>query len=311
MPVKRHQQSGAKRRKKRCKRSPCVTFSLLFRRQFHGDLASIEDAADFSRLQAVVSGITDPSVWIGLKRGEPNWSWSLSDSTFYGEGETEYRHWKTGQLDNLGGIENCAIVDDSGEFWDVSCSSQYMFICYDGKENAPQRYVFVSQAKSWRDAQMFCRENHTDLVSVRNLDENQLIKALVPKGAIVFIGLFKDFFRWSDNSISLFRRWSVGEPNDSGACVEQRLSDTNTWAVRNCDETRPFICQDGVKMQILKVKLKSGQNVNDPAMMVTFMEKIQQKLVSLGMPKDAKLQWRVQSDGEIFHLLENDMNSHK
>ncbi len=106
----------------------------MYCRRFHDDLASVEDAADFSRLQAAVSGITDPSVWIGLKRGEPDWFWSLSDSAFYGEGEAEYRRWKTGQLDNSGGKENCVAVDDAGEFWDVSCTSQYTFICYDGKD---------------------------------------------------------------------------------------------------------------------------------------------------------------------------------
>ncbi|KAI2663114.1 Ladderlectin [Labeo rohita] len=283
----------------------------IYCRRFHCDLASVQDTADFSSLQAAVSGITTPDAWIGLKRAEPNWLWSLSDSAFYKEGETEYRRWRAGQLDNAGGNENCCTVDGGGEFWDVSCYSRYPFICYDGNENALQRYVFVDQNKNWKDAQTFCRQNHTDLVSVRNLDENLRVQVLVPPGALVFIGLFKDTFRWSDNSSSSFRRWSVREPNDSGACVAQRLSDINTWVDQNCNDTRPFVCQDGEKVQILRVKLKSGQNVNDPVMKVFIKEKIQEKLVSLGMPKDAKLQWRVQSDGEIFHLLENDMNSWK
>uniref|UniRef100_A0A673HMU4 C-type lectin domain-containing protein n=1 Tax=Sinocyclocheilus rhinocerous TaxID=307959 RepID=A0A673HMU4_9TELE len=112
--------------------------------RFHGDLASVDDAADSSRLQAAVSGITDPSAWIGLKRGEPDWFWSLSDSTFYGEGEAEYRCWKTGQLDNAGGSENCGAVDDAGEFWDVSCASHYTFICYDGEDTVSSLTVCAS-----------------------------------------------------------------------------------------------------------------------------------------------------------------------
>ncbi|KTG42639.1 hypothetical protein cypCar_00027091 [Cyprinus carpio] len=167
----------------------------IYCRQFHCDLASVEDTADFSRLQAAVSGVTDPSVWIGLKR---DWVWSLSNSSFYGEGEAEYRRWKAGQLDNNGGNENCGALDIAGEFWDVPCTNQY-----------------------------------------------------------------------------------------------------------------PFICYDGVKMQILRMKLKSGQNMDDPVMKVSMVDKIQQKLASLGMPENAKLQWRVQSDGEIFHPLENDMNLQK
>lgn len=103
----------------------------IYCRQFHCDLASVEDTADFSRLQAAVSGVTDPSVWIGLKR---DWVWSLSNSSFYGEGEAEYRRWKAGQLDNNGGNENCGALDIAGEFWDVPCTNQYPFICYDGKD---------------------------------------------------------------------------------------------------------------------------------------------------------------------------------
>uniref|UniRef100_A0A8C1YUM5 C-type lectin domain-containing protein n=1 Tax=Cyprinus carpio TaxID=7962 RepID=A0A8C1YUM5_CYPCA len=71
-------------------------------------------------LFAAVSGVTDPSVWIGLKR---DWVWSLSNSSFYGEGEAEYRR-----------NENCGALDIAGEFWDVPCTNQYPFICYDGKD---------------------------------------------------------------------------------------------------------------------------------------------------------------------------------
>ncbi len=88
----------------------------MYCRRFHDDLASVEDAADFSRLQAAVSGITDPSVWIGLKRGEPDWFWSLSDSAFYGEGEAAYRRWKTGQLDNSGGKKTASPSMTLGSF---------------------------------------------------------------------------------------------------------------------------------------------------------------------------------------------------
>uniref|UniRef100_A0A672PA37 C-type lectin domain-containing protein n=1 Tax=Sinocyclocheilus grahami TaxID=75366 RepID=A0A672PA37_SINGR len=130
------------------------------------------------------------------------------------------------------------------------CSEHAVSSGIPGKENVLQRYVFVSQSKSWSDAQTFCRQKHTDLVSVRNPDEKQLIQALVPQSTLVFIGLFKDFFRWSDNSRSSFRRWSVGEPDGSGACVVQNLSEINTWADQNCAETRPFICQDESKQLI-------------------------------------------------------------
>ncbi len=147
----------------------------------------------------------------------------------------------------------------------LCCSEHTVSYVITGKESVPQRYVFINEQKRWSEAQTFCRQQHTDLVSVRNPDENQLIQALVPKGTLVFIGLFKDVFRWSDNSSSSFRRWSVGEPDGSGACVEQRLSDTNTWADQNCAETRPFICQDGelfLCQILIKLTMKRKQQQN-------------------------------------------------
>ncbi len=167
-------------------------------------------------------------------------------------------------------LYNCLLAQVQALFSLFSWFSMTQFCCSEhtvshgitGKENVLQKYVFVNQKKRWSDAQTFCRQKHTDLVSVRNPDENQLIKALVPQGTLVFIGLFKEFFRWSDNSSSSFRRWSVGEPDGSGDCVEQTLSDTNTWADQNCAETRPFICQDGellLHQILIKVTMKRKQ----------------------------------------------------
>ncbi|XP_051566184.1 C-type mannose receptor 2-like [Myxocyprinus asiaticus] len=281
-----------------------------FCRKHHNDLASIEDLTDLNDLQTAVSGITEPSAWIGLKKeGPPLWYWSLYDSEFYREGEAEYRNWRTGEPNNQGGIENCVVIDDGGQFRDTSCSSQRQFICYDGNVNVIQRYVIINQPMTWNNAQTHCRKTHTDLVSIRNLEENQQVHALVPAGVVAFIGLFKDPFRWSDNSRSSFRRWSLNEPDNSGPCVEH-IFQLNAWKDQNCSTARPFICTSVLKKtQILKVKVKSSLNVNYPAIMTTLLQKIQQKLVDLGMSTDAKLVWRVQSYGAVFHTVQNKKQS--
>ncbi len=62
----------------------------------------------------------------------------------------------------------------------------------------------------------YCRENHTDLASVRNKSENNQTQTIInqnltsPKQA--WIGLHR-FWVWSDNSTASFTHWMSGEPD--------------------------------------------------------------------------------------------------
>ncbi|XP_017332281.1 CUB and zona pellucida-like domain-containing protein 1 isoform X2 [Ictalurus punctatus] len=55
------------------------------------------------------------------------------------------------------------------------------------------------------------------------------------------------------------------------------------------------------KQQIIKMKIQSSQDLNDPAVNVAILEKIKQNLEDNGMVEGIKVKWRVQSDGEVFH----------
>ncbi|KAK2863776.1 hypothetical protein Q7C36_002930 [Tachysurus vachellii] len=63
------------------------------------------------------------------------------------------------------------------------------------------------------------------------------------------------------------------------------------------------------KQQTLRVKVRSKEDVNDPAVMKSILEQINQKLKDdLGTEKIA-LKWRKQPDGVVFHKLKEGNNT--
>uniref|UniRef100_A0A3B3HVR3 C-type lectin domain-containing protein n=1 Tax=Oryzias latipes TaxID=8090 RepID=A0A3B3HVR3_ORYLA len=103
---------------------------------------------------------------------------------------------------------------------------------------------------NWTDAQSFCRDRHTDLISgpeqMKKLDGGKT-KELIQKseGGFVFIGLFRDAWQWSDGSSFSFRFWNLqydDEKNDSSCAM---MNEGGRWSSENCSEEHPFICYDG------------------------------------------------------------------
>lgn len=118
----------------------------------------------------------------------------------------------------------------------------FSFFYLQGQNYNEHKYKYINEPKPWREAQRYCRQFHTDLVSVRNQDENLQIQQLIPAGQVTYIGLFQDAFAWSDNSASSFRNWDSAQPDGSGKCVAQHLQDHRLWDDQNCGSPRPFFC---------------------------------------------------------------------
>ncbi|XDV19289.1 hypothetical protein PO909_024788, partial [Leuciscus waleckii] len=170
------------------------TEAQRFCRDKYTDLATVDNMNDMNELKKSVNDGGDQYVWIGLKRTSVDkWQWSSGEPALY-------LNWGSGQPD--GGVERCVFMRN-GEWHDVSCSDSLTFICSSSKTNTG--LVFVNQMKNWRDAQSYCRQNHTDLVSVRNQNENQQIQKFINdnhRSDDVWIGLFRDSWQWSDQSNS-------------------------------------------------------------------------------------------------------------
>ncbi|KAL6481105.1 hypothetical protein MHYP_G00091850 [Metynnis hypsauchen] len=219
-------------------------------RQNYTDLATINNMEEMKKLNSTLNDKARSFVWIGLNRGDTGkWLWSLADESFYREGDT-YRNWNSGEPNNARGNEYCvAMKRDTGTWIDENCDQSYTFVCFDKKKTNTDRYILINETKIWRDAQSYCREHYADLTSVRNQDENQQIWnfANYSMSISVWIGLFKDSWKWSDQSDSSFRFWRSGQPDNQGGkenCAAVSMTDQGQWHDVACDTTNPFICHE-------------------------------------------------------------------
>ncbi|XDV19533.1 hypothetical protein PO909_024989, partial [Leuciscus waleckii] len=280
--------------------SESKTFSEaeLYCKETYTDLATIENTDDLRTLQT--AQVTYTGAWIGLR--ETNallWHWALADKRFYRDTETEFRNWAAFEPDdNLN--QDCVIMTYRGEFENTNCLNIFNFICYDAADSE-QQYVYIWRLYTWREAQSYCRQFHTDLVSVRNPDENLQIQQLIPELGFAYIGLFQDSFAWSDRSESAFRNWDLFQPDLLGACVA--MHEDKYWKTELCWKLKPFFCyrrEAVMKRQILRLELKSALNVNDPHMKTAILAEIQQRLQKLGVRNITGLEWREAADGSVF-----------
>ncbi|XP_051757313.1 C-type mannose receptor 2-like [Ctenopharyngodon idella] len=217
-------------------------------RENYTDLATVDNMNDMIELNKSVKDSGVQNVWIGLqKTGVDKWQWSSGDPALY-------LNWAPGQPD---GRDECVMMRN-GQWHDLSCSISLTFIC-SSSNNMNTGLVFVNQTKNWRDAQSYCRQNHIDLVSVRNQNESQQLQKFINDSLIsgdVWIGLFNGSWQWSDQSNSSFRYWYPGEPNNAGneICVEIYPNAQGQWNDDPCNKQHPFVCHED-KLILIKENL--------------------------------------------------------
>ncbi|XP_039460892.1 L-selectin-like isoform X3 [Oreochromis aureus] len=234
----------------------------------------------------------------------------MSNTDFYKNSEAEFRNWAPGQPDNWNSKEHCTFLRDTGFWDDASCDSVLRTLCSDVR-GLNMTFVFINNSMTWMEAQSYCRANYTDLASVTNMSENQKAKELVPAGQKVWIGLFRDSWKWTDGSNSSFRHWNTNEPNGASkeTCTAANFGSAGRWEDWNCDRMTAFVCySDPAYKQVVRLRMEknNNQDLNDPAVMAAMLEQFKQKLKNNGVKGDIKLSWRKQSDGEVFHSDEKE-----
>ncbi|XP_050957902.1 C-type mannose receptor 2 isoform X1 [Labeo rohita] len=208
-------------------------------REKYTDLATTDNMNDMNELKKSMDVEGLQHVWIGLqKTGRDQWQWSSGEPVVYLD-------WEHSQPE---GRDYCAMMR-GGQWHDFPCSETKPFIC----NNMNTGLIFVNQAMNWRDAQSYCRQNHTDLVSVRNQNESQQVNQFISNkslsGSDVWIGLFRvrDSWQWSDQSDSSFRYWYNTEPNNVGGnenCTVIVPNNQGQWYDISCSNQFPFVCHE-------------------------------------------------------------------
>ncbi|TRY83349.1 hypothetical protein DNTS_015070 [Danionella cerebrum] len=249
------------------------TDAKQFCQQAYTDLAKFDDAGDLENLG---SSLLFNTAWIGLQYTGINtdWQWSLADPSFYSAGETQYRNWASFNPSSLS-KQDCVSINYLGFFYNNNCIDTLNFICYDA-QRADKPYIFYNYRYPWNDAQSYCRYHHTDLASVRNADEKNLISDLIHTLDVAHIGLFRDRYAWTDNSTSSFRNWGVLEPDLLGDCVA--MDSKGYWGTELCFKSKSFFCYRRAV--------------------------VEQRLQRLGAVSMGKLTWRPAADETVFQQNE-------
>ncbi|XP_039465627.1 macrophage mannose receptor 1-like isoform X1 [Oreochromis aureus] len=213
-------------------------------RENYADLASVFDMTDMARLHE--SREYEGKAWIGLfsNPGKENrmWHWSLP-GVEYTERETRWGRSEPGDLK-----ENC--VKTRGNWTHAICENTLWFICYDGKKRDGKSIHLIKKKMTWTKAQNYCRDHYTDLASGLDQADGEEFKILNKSQGSpmnVWIGLFRDTWRWSDGSNFSFRHWNMEsfyDGQNNRKCAVTLLNRSGKWSSDECNKKNPFFCYD-------------------------------------------------------------------
>ncbi|XP_076822718.1 macrophage mannose receptor 1-like [Clavelina lepadiformis] len=228
--------------------------------------------------------------WIGLSDRYTG----VGQFVWIDQSEVVYTNWAPGEPD--ASYEGCAVISPSNDgYWaDADCYGYNQFVCSVRKSTsnpAPPNtqspigckngylsstheqacYKLMDHAMSWYDARKACQAegSETDLMSVTNIYDNDLIKSLfwrdVTSGDSMWLGMSFVIqvtsgngigsiqFTWTDGEPLMYTNWAVGEPSidvtaSSSGCV--LINRDGSWfAVPttgtgvSCATSLPFVCK--------------------------------------------------------------------
>nr|XP_055046007.1 putative C-type lectin domain family 20 member A [Misgurnus anguillicaudatus] len=236
-------------------------------RQNYFDLVTVQNNEDWKLLQETVQSATVSAAWTGLYNDIYSWRWSYQDEN------VTFNSWYTPEPNNVLGIEECGNTDSTG--WsDWPCTSKHPFLCFNETATVSDRFVLITDEMTWPEAQNYCRQNYTDLATIQNQADKDLLTTKIGTNTQPWIGLFRDSWKWSDGSKVSSIRWKSSTRNTDGK--DQRpcgaAGPDGLIVDQFCSDPLPFICLKYSKKQIVRTEIKSGLNLNDPAVMEKILQ---------------------------------------
>ncbi|KAI4887591.1 hypothetical protein NFI96_032416, partial [Prochilodus magdalenae] len=256
--------------------------ALWYCREKHLDLVSVHSEEIQLWVKEVAQKASTEHVWLGLRHTctLSFWFWVSGESICY-------QNWAPG---NGTGGEDCVSVERTGavqsggkqQWVSLPEDQELNFICttYEGCEISemdlkwisvillfsamcgvsayvPHRYIFVNESKTWFEAQSYCRQTYTDLVTINTTEEMKNLNALLKDKvtSLFWIGLIRGSTgKWlwslangsSYSELAAYLNWRSGEPNNLGQneyCVGMFIKD-GTWFDVSCFYPHCFVCYD-------------------------------------------------------------------
>ncbi|XP_069055002.1 macrophage mannose receptor 1-like [Lepisosteus oculatus] len=156
------------------------------------------------------------------------------------------------------------LMDSEGGWEERDCQERNYFMCLNNTERSDVTLIELNQ--TWTEAQSLCRQKHTELVSVRSQSENEEVWRSA-RGHRVWIGLYNEPWKCSDQGASSFRNWAGGQPGSAGgqrcAQVDLQGSPRGRWTETDCSEIRPFFCHWDSRELVLVREEKSWAEALD------------------------------------------------
>ena len=138
----------------------------------------------------------------------------------------------------------------------LCCFSVNHDTCITTGGKSPPYVLDVTLNRNWANAQRYCREEFTDLATIDNMREMEMLNSTMNEAGAEkpWIGLKQGSspkWQWSladrdRENEEKFRKWASDQPQGTNNNCAVMKGD-GTWYNRSCGATKPFICYDGEK----------------------------------------------------------------